>query len=595
MCTVLFGEHGVAKDSSARLFADEELISRYLDVYANHQESLKQLVDKCLELNKTELAEFTQRWMPDRDPSREYFFLLPDNRELEFPKLNDQTDRFWAGNLKKRNAKYAAELLSLAVRANEKKNDELAFRLLHECLFHDPTNQGAARVLSYVESEPRVKKNTYSRKEKLLPDGNVMKFESDHFVLFTTVDEKLARQAIQRFERWHIVWRQMFYNYWAQSSWLSRRFETEVKPIRRTKKFKVFLYKDRDEYIRKLKPISPGIEVSVGYYLFSEKTSFFYADKSSNDSTWIHELTHQFMHETIPVSSKSRIQSSIWAVEGIAIYMESYVDFGTYSTLGGEDAERLHFCRHNFFRRGFFVPIDDLNEMSQQEFVQNENVTGLYSLSGAYCHFVLRHHKLKKEFLKFLQLVHQGKNSNVFFGRLTSQLSFDQEFKKFLQPSKAEIENSLLQPARYKILYLGYSDVDDETLELLKDATRLETLDLSETRVTSAGIEKLKRLTGLQYLSLERTKVSDACFEQVGAFTDLAELDLTMTAVTDSGVSKMTGLQKLQILWVAGTRVSDRSVDSLLKLKSLQKMDIRKSGITEAGKKRLNGRVNLID
>lgn len=571
----------------------EDLQNEYSAAYRKHRSVVRQLADKCRELKKPELAVASLRWVPIRDPSREYLFPLPKNSNVTYPTPEDNTDRYWRSHINKLNRQYAEQLLRLAVKSNEAKQFEFAFRLLHECLFHDPQNSAAQKILGESATELNIRTSSYKRADRLLPDGEISKYETDHFVLLTSLDKAQAHKAIAQFEKWHVVWRQLFYSYWAQSSWLSRRFESGAKPVRKTKKFKVVLYPNRDQYLAKLRPISPGIEVSVGYYLFSEKTSFFYIGDDSNETTWIHELTHQFMHESIPVSSKSRIKSSIWAIEGIAIYMESLVDFSTHLTVGGEDAERLNYCRHNFFRRGFSVPMQTLNALSQTEFVSHPEVTGLYSLAGANCHFAMRDKQHRKLFLKFLQMVHQGKNSQVFFDRLQNQISFDQGFAEFLKPIKSKIEASLLTPKKYKILYLGNSDVDDRTLELLGSATNLESLDLSASGVTCRGIEQLKHLKKLKYLSLERSQISDQCLPTLGLLTQLEELDLTTTAVTDAGLAELKKLSNLVALWIGGTRISDQSLPLLSSLPRLKQLDIRKTRISQQGTAKLAQKVKL--
>ena len=595
---------GVGQEKSAAS-QQTDIEAEYSALYQSRQKELTELADKCVELEKPELAEFTRRWIPNRDPSREYFFVLPSNRTLVFPKATDRVSKFWLSNLTTRNNEFAAKLFKLAEKAQQAKQDDLAFRLLHECLFHDPKHAASAKILGVDKSEFEVRANAYRRKEKLYPDGKVVKYESEHFQLFTSLDEKTAKKALAKFERWKIVWRQMFYNYWAHPSWLSRRFEKGAPPKGRTKKYKVVLFSSRDEYIAKLRSVSPGIEVSVGYYLFPERTSFFYVGKDSVETTWVHELTHQFMHETIPISSRAEIRNSIWAVEGIAMFMESLVDFGVCVTVGGEDAERLNFCRYNYFRRGFFVEMKRLNAMTQRDFVDSGSIKGLYSLSAAYCHYLLNPsvdgsrkaelRSIKKAFLKFLQMVHQGKNAEVFFERVANQVSFEKGFKEFLKPERDRLIPSLITPDQYRILYLGNSDIGDEVFQNLKNASQLQTLDLSGTKVTDAGLSGLVQFTALEFLSLERTKVTNASLEAIGKLKSLEELDLTTTAVTDAGIQKLAGLNKLVALWLGGTNISDQSIDVIASLSSLKQLDLRKTEVSAGGKKRLNPRIKLVD
>lgn len=572
-----------------------DLAGRYRKLQDLHREQLREIARKCDELEREELARFTRGWIPARDPARDYLFVLPHHRSLEYPPVEDQIGRYWRENLQRIHATYAEQLFGLAVEAVGEQRSSLAFRLLHECLFHDPGHQRAATILGVGDPRMEIRAYAYRNPDRLMPEGEVSRYESEHFELFTALDEKVARQSIAKFERWYVVWRQLFYDYWAHDSYLERRMTATEAPSRRSKKFRVVLYSDRDEYLTRLRSVGPGLEVSVGYYFHPEKTSFFYVGPDANETTWIHELTHQFMHETIPVSTRSQIQSGIWAAEGIAMYMESLMDFRTHVTVGGHDAERLNYCRHNYFRRGFFVPMDKLHGMGQRDFIESGEVAGLYSLSAAYCHYLMSFREQRPAFFQFLKLLHQGKNPQAYFERISEEISLDQGFKAYLKPDRQKLERSLLRPAAYRILYLGNSDINDQTLALLKTAVGLESLDLNGTEVSDGGIAELGDLTALRYLSLERTRITDRTLARIESWKTLEELDLTTTAVTDAGIRELAGLQKLQALWLGGTRVSDEAVGWLLDMASLQQLDVRKTEISEAGKKRLNARIRLVD
>lgn len=580
----------------------EDVSSAYLELNERHYVALETIAKKCEALGKPELAAYTRKWTPKRDPAREYFFLTPAFAPPTLPRIADLTDKFWAENFEKENSDYAAALYSLAKSAMGEERHAAAYRMLHESLFHDPQNRDSLRVLGETASiENRIRLNPYrvnSRREQdeFLPKGEIKKYESDNFVLFTSLEEKIAKKAIVDFEKLQAIWRQCFFSYWAKPTWLARRFEKEVKPISRAKKFKVVMYRDKDEYIRTLSPKNPGIEVSVGYYWFAKKTSFFFHDEDpSIEKTWVHELTHQLMHESVPISKSSMIKSSIWAVEGIAVYMESLMDFETHVTVGGEDAERLNYCRHNYFRRGFLVEMSALNAMTQQGFIRSKSVKALYSLSGAYCQYLMSQEKCHDDFFNFLRLVHQGKNSSRVFDKLSEQVSFDEGFKAFLKPDHKKIEASLLRPSEYKILYLGYSGATDEILARIGKATELESLDLSGNPISDAGIKNLVGLKRLRYLSLERSAISDESASLFGNLSGLEELDVTSTAVTDEWVKEVSSAPNLIAFWLGGTRVSDLSVPSLMKMPALKQLDVRKSKITQSGMKNLQQKVELID
>ena len=205
----------------------------------------------------------------------------------------------------------------------------------------------------------------------------------------------------------------------------------------------------------------------------------------------------------------------------------------------------------------------------------------------------MRDKSIKKEFLKFLQMVHQGKNAAVYFDRIAGNVSFDQGFKDFLQPTKKQLEKSLLVPKQYEILYLGNSDIDDQTLSLIQNATQLESLDLSSSKVTDQGIKHLAKLKSLRYLSLERTQVSDRALGVIGKLSFLEELDLTTTGFTDQGLSEIDGLDRLVALWIGGTQTTDQSVPVFVGVERLKTARYKKDQNFRRRQKKIERQVEI--
>lgn len=91
----------------------------------------------------------------------------------------------------------------------------------------------------------------------------------------------------------------------------------------------------------------------------------------------------------------------------------------------------------------------------------------------------------------------------------------------------------LAQKPSVVVLQMANADVDDRTLEHLKNLRLLRELDLNGTQVTDEGLRILAELPNLQELRLARTKITDAGFQQhLAAKESLRKLDLTGTAVT---------------------------------------------------------------
>ena len=87
------------------------------------------------------------------------------------------------------------------------------------------------------------------------------------------------------------------------------------------------------------------------------------------------------------------------------------------------------------------------------------------------------------------------------------------------------------------VLQMANADVNDDTLQNLRDMRRLRELDLNDTGVTDAGLAVLSELPNLRTLRLRNTHITDAGFRQSLAEKDsLMELDLLGTQVASKTV-----------------------------------------------------------
>jgi Leucine-rich repeat (LRR) protein len=69
--------------------------------------------------------------------------------------------------------------------------------------------------------------------------------------------------------------------------------------------------------------------------------------------------------------------------------------------------------------------------------------------------------------------------------------------------------------------------------------------------------------------------------------SDLQTLHLSNTRVTDAGLQKLVELKKLNYMHLNGLPLTDDAVNSLLKLKSLSILELNGTKITPAGFDRL--------
>lgn len=144
--------------------------------------------------------------------------------------------------------------------------------------------------------------------------------------------------------------------------------------------------------------------------------------------------------------------------------------------------------------------------------------------------------------------------------------------------------------------------ITDADLALVAALPKLETIDLSHTKITDVGLEHLKRLENVRHLRLHHaeyltdsgiaqikgwkklesldlrgTKVTSRVFEHIRALTTLTALDLSHTEVTDSGFEELAELTRLERLAIGGNRILGPGLDLLKMVPTLRHLDV--SGI----------------
>ena len=105
----------------------------------------------------------------------------------------------------------------------------------------------------------------------------------------------------------------------------------------------------------------------------------------------------------------------------------------------------------------------------------------------------------------------------------------------------------------------------DKGLASVAALNNVVSLNLRDTKITSAGLLHLKNLTTLRSLHLERTQVGDEGITNLAGLVNLEYLNLYGTNVTDKSLEHLTRLKKLNRLYVWETKVTDAGVAKLAK------------------------------
>ena len=103
----------------------------------------------------------------------------------------------------------------------------------------------------------------------------------------------------------------------------------------------------------------------------------------------------------------------------------------------------------------------------------------------------------------------------------------------------------------------------DVDLPKIATLNNVVSLNLRDTRVTSAGLAHLTGMQTLRRLHLERTQVDDTGMQYVGRLANLEYLNLYKTRITDRALTKIAGLKNLKRVYLWQTRVSDQGVATL--------------------------------
>ncbi len=562
---------------------------------------LAALADKCDELNLPEQGSLCRAWLIERDPRRHYLF-LPATIDATRPKPDDpQLIRFWHARFTQLRTAQADRLFELARSQAEAGQEGDAYRLLHEVLHEHPDHAEARRILGWKRSD-RGWDRSFQRPSRRRTRGPHPQFgwasnqhwsiDSEHFELTTNLSVRGGQQVATYLERVYAVWQQLFYEYWSVAGRLAARFQGGDQSLGPDRTFSVVLFADRAEYVRQLSRSEPQIELSVGYYAQSHKTAFFYAGDDTARPNWAHESTHQFFQESGVAAPQVGEQNNYWAIEGVALYMESLIDRNAYAVTGGADADRLQFARYRKLSEQYYVPLQQLVALGRQQIQQDPKIRELYSQCAGLAHLLMHGDdgRLWRPFTNYLTSVYRGVGQTQTLSSETGREydDLDQAYQAFLNVTDADLV--FLDPG-IRSLCLGHTSVTDAGLQHIRDCNQLRWLDLSFTSASDAGVAWLGDLKLLEQLNFEKTKITDRTVELVGDLRQLEELDLSQTLITDAGLKHLSRLSQLSILWLTGTQVTDEGLTALAPLRSLEQLELEGTRVTPAALDQLRKRL----
>jgi hypothetical protein len=287
-------------------------------------EELQAIAQWCRENGIPQQVEPTLQLYLERDLGRQYIF-VPS--ELSMPTIPEGILGQWQSKINDANVAHAARIFELAKKASDQDAGATAYQLLHEVINYDLDHAAVRQILGHQKSNHgwnvapvRIQVNRDTRAHDVIswPAKSYLRVLTPHFEIESNAGEDRTRHLAKQLERAHLVWRQVFFEYWSSSSALKRWIKGSGSPRISNKRFRVVFFPDKNSYIRTLGPSVRGIEDSTGYYDNDQQISFFYDGDEVVETNWRHELTHQLFRESGRVNRNAFENHFIWLDEGIA-------------------------------------------------------------------------------------------------------------------------------------------------------------------------------------------------------------------------------------------------------------------------------------
>jgi hypothetical protein len=540
-----------------------------------------------------------------RDLGRQYIF-LPSEKPM--PALRKGKLGQWLAKITEAKKEHAAAIFELAEESAEEGADAIAFQFLHEVIYYNRDHEKTRRILGHKAVEngwrvntDKIKIKKPSRELELLgwPGRSYLTVSTPHFTINSTATEEETRYLAQQLERWHDVWRQVFFEYWSPAK-VSRWIDGKGAFHEPKQRYRVAFFKDHQQYVSSLERWVKGVGNSAGYYNRDLKLSFFPAgDDDATRDTWRHELTHQLFRETIRARENPFARQHLWLDEGIAMYFESLVDRGGYVTLGGFDTRRLQFARVRKLREGFFVPLEQLAFTSQTNFQKRTDIAALYSQSAGMTHMLMndKHGQMQPKVTEFMKAIHKQRVKPDAFEKLMGKSlpQLDLEYLRYLEVKSSDVVTHLSNPELRTELALPNADLSEEAIAKIAECTNLKWLDLTGTRITSKGLATLSQCDALRQLFLTSCPIETSAYRYLANFDSLEEVDFSGSSLTDQDLQQVVSKLPLKVIRLSRTRVTDAGVNSLTRMKTLTTLDVSRSKISPQAQAMLRSAIPALD
>ena len=230
--------------------------------------------------------------------------------------------------------------------------------------------------------------------------------ETDHFVVHSNHSLERAAALAGRLEDYHRFLKRRFTLLFDAPA--LRRTLLEEGPIPSRDKHTVRDFASQAEYVARLSPKMPGVEISNGIYLTRDRTAYFFANDNAEatarpEEVLYHEVLHQVLYEADRRDRAIAADAHFWPVEGLASYFETFTpeavrpdDAGDLDPnaplIGDIDHPRLYRARERLLQETQHTPLVEFSSLGMRAFQRGETleeIQGRYAQATGLTHFFL--------------------------------------------------------------------------------------------------------------------------------------------------------------------------------------------------------------
>lgn len=403
----------------------QELLDRF-------QRGVARLMEKCRDSGQTDAVRELSRWATPVSAEVLASQLLPVPVQPSLAVEAGDPDRSWQVELRHLRQETAQQLYLLSRRALPGGSPALAWQLIREVLWYDSDHERCRTLLGFERSGDewmspfaasrrrngyvdhplfgwilQTHAERYERGERYYRgqwmtaqrEAEIRRdfeagwlVESDRYLIKTNISQEAGVEVARRLEAFNSFFRQACPAFFNSPEQLQQLMADPRKNARRRTPHNVYVYRDREEYVARLKRTNPQIEITNGIYIPDDRVAHFFDRQDSDlESTLYHEATHQILYELHPRSRPIAESEHFWVVEGLACYMESFRVSSDGSSIGNPAHIRVQNARSRLVDSNFFIPLAELSALGKTAFQRHPSIEPAYSQSAGLVHFFMHY------------------------------------------------------------------------------------------------------------------------------------------------------------------------------------------------------------